>query len=586
MSPPALAEARLGLDHLYHARLEEAAAAFERLRALDPNSPAPDFLLGGIQWHLVTTGPQGFTAGGELEQRFFAHMDDAIAAGEARLETDKDNVAAHFFLGGAYGYKARYRALQEKWWDAYRDGRRGVNHLERAVELAPDLDDAYLGLGIFHYYSDVLPSVLKFFAGFVGMSGDRERGLAEIRRAVRGGQLVGVEGRFFLAEIYTTFEEDHWTAYGFSQALRDEFPEHDLFAWVNARTLDALHLDQRSTAEWTALREGERNRRTLGFLDYRLARSRLFGGDFEGAAREFKEHLDYGRLRSTRITMWGRIRYGMALDTLGRHVEAVKQYQLAHDLDASGSARDRTSERLSAGSRDPSVISLTELEEVAAILRDTGSGGHARVDSTEARTTRPSRGMSGSEQTRYFRILAMLAEAHLRRGDATRCTDLIDRTVGGPVRPSKQSRAELIALRGRAEVRRGNADRAREDLHTARSLSAGDTRREYERLATLVEPAPAGGALPTGDWILRFAAPDRAELRLEVEGSFLPAGRRLPLTFVDGAWTGEYPVDSPEPVTYRFVVDGQTPRPDPDAESVVMSADEAWCVRTPQPKQM
>ncbi|HMB69802.1 MAG TPA: hypothetical protein VKU85_10840, partial [bacterium] len=271
LPPAAMAVAREGLEHLYHARLHEAADSFERLRTLAPGSPAADFLLGGIQWHVVTTGPQGFTAGGEAERRFFAHMDDAIAAGERQLENDGDDVAAHFFLGGAFGYKARYLAMQEKWWDAYRNGRRGVSHLEEAVELAPDLEDAYLGLGIFHYYADVLPSVLKFLAGFVGMGGDRERGLEEIRRATRGGHLVNVEARFFLAEILTTFEDDHWTAYGIARSLREQYPEHDLFAWMYARTLDALHRGGESAAEWRALREGERDRQTVGFLDYRLA---------------------------------------------------------------------------------------------------------------------------------------------------------------------------------------------------------------------------------------------------------------------------------------------------------------------------
>ncbi|NNE42649.1 MAG: hypothetical protein HKN12_00445, partial [Gemmatimonadetes bacterium] len=104
LPPDALREAQAGLDHLYHGRTGQARAAFERVRALQPASPAADFLLGGIEWHRLTTGPQGFTGGGATERDFFARMDAAIAVGEAAIERDGDDLAARFFVGGAYGY--------------------------------------------------------------------------------------------------------------------------------------------------------------------------------------------------------------------------------------------------------------------------------------------------------------------------------------------------------------------------------------------------------------------------------------------------------------------------------------------------
>ncbi|HMB69948.1 MAG TPA: tetratricopeptide repeat protein, partial [bacterium] len=335
-----LADARAGLDHLYHARIPQAREAFERIRARNPASPAADFLLGGVEWHRVTTGPAGFTEGGPAEKSFFARMDSAIALGEAAVDRNPDDVSARFFLGGAYGYKARYLAIQQKWWTAYRTGKAGVGHLERVVEQAPDLADAYLGLGIYHYYTDVLPSIFRFLGTLIGIRGDRDRGLEEIHRALREGSLVNVEARFFLAELNTSFENDHWTALGWSRSLRDEFPENELFAWLNARVLDELHLADEASAEWLALRERPRDGSLRGFLEYRLIRTKLFGGRFEEAAEDFERELPRG-FGSKRITMWGRVRYGLCLDFLGRHREAMRQYELAHGLDASGSAKDR-----------------------------------------------------------------------------------------------------------------------------------------------------------------------------------------------------------------------------------------------------
>lgn len=578
-----LADARVGLDHLYHARTELARAAFERIRARHPESPAADFLLGGIAWHELTTGPQGFASGGTAEKQLFAHMDAAIAAGERALARDPSDVAARFFVGGAYGYEARYLALAEKWWDAYRTGRKGLKQLERVVHDAPDMEDAYLGLGIYHYYADVIPAVLKVLGGIVGLGGDRARGLQEIRRALRGGSLVRVESRFFLGEIYTEFEEDHWTALGFSRSLRDEFPENELFAWLNARVLDELYLTDLAGTEWGALRAKQHSSRVRGFLDYRLARSRLSGGDFAGAAEELRDLLDRGRLGSPRITMWGRLRYGLALDFLGRHDDAMTQYRVVRDADETGDAKDRAIARLAAGRKDPRITSLAELEETAKILRSSRSHGEDALRRMESDVTGASRGLVHSDAVRYFRILGDLANARLVRGDAAGCDAAVSRALALPTRPPKESRASLLALRGRARVRLGHGKEADADLRAARALVAGDARARYDKdrelIGRLGREGVAPGTVGTGPEVLRFEAPDRGEIVLEVEGDFLPAGQRLRLVRKGILWTGEARLAAPRQVRYRFVADGASLRPDPKAPRVVVDGDVAWCVR-------
>ncbi len=587
-----LADAREGLDHLYHARTEEAAAAFERIRARNPKSPAADFLHGGIAWHELTTGPEGWAGEGPAEKRFFQRMDAAIALGEAALERDPGDVSARFFTGGAYGYEARYLALQEKWWDAYRTGRKGLKHLERAAADAPSLDDPYLGLGIYHYYADVIPSVLKVLAGIVGLGGDRERGLAEIRRALRGGQLVGTEAAFFLAEIHTSFEEDHWTALGYARALRDRYPENELFTWLHARVLDELHLARAAQAEWKSLRDKPRTSRVRGFLDYRLARTRLASGDFEGAARDLGDLLERGRLGSRRITMWGRLRCGMALDVLGRHEEALKQYALAKELDASDPARERATARLEAGRRDPSVVSLPELAEAARIVRASGSGGEARIRALEEMVSGPSRGLSGSEERAYFAVLGDLAMARLVRGDAAGCLAAVDRALSDTRRAPRESRAELLEVRARALVRRSRTKEALADLREGRSLAAGGIRDRLDAARELVARLPRTRDPGRGAASVRFEAPDRGEFLLEVEGDFLPAGERLPLTLDKGRWSVEARFPVPTTIRYRFVADGLARRPDPAAPRTVLVGDEAWSewsppdlAPEPQPKQ-
>jgi len=581
LDPASLEDARRGLEHLYHARPIQAAAAFEQIRARLPESPAADFLHGAIEWHRVTTGPQGMTAGGDPEKAFFARMNAAIELGEKAIEKDPGDLSARFFLGGAYGYEARYLALQENWWTAYRTGKKGVGHLEKVVEADPTFGDAYLGLGIYHYYADVLPKVLKIFGTLVGLRGDREKGLDEIRRARRDGALVEEECRFFLAEIESTFEENHWRALAYSRSLRDEYPENELFTWINARILDELHLTDLSIAEWTALRGQAKGRRLTGFIEYRLARSLLFAGDFEGAAARLDELLTLGRLGSRRITMWGRLRYGVALDFLGRHEEALKQYEIAKELDASDLARERAAARIHAGRRDPAVVSLEELAETARILKETSRRTETELRRVEHLVVDPPRGRSKRVRLDSFRILEDLVEARLRDGRPADCVAAVARALELSPGPLAESRARLLAIRARAYQRTGRTEEAIADLSRAHERASGDGRRRIgrdrdlvERLADIVRPAPAAAAAFT------FRARDRGELLLEVE---FP-DRRVPMELADGVWTVTTDGTGRDPLRYRFVADGEFRRLDPHAPRVKLIDDEAWSF-VPQPKQ-
>ena len=80
-------------------------------------------------------------------------------------------------------------------------------------------------------------------------------------------------------------------------------------------------------------------------------------------------------------------------------------------------------------------------------------------------------------------------------------------------------------------------------------------------------------------------AKDRGEIRLEVEGDFLPPGIRLPMTLADGRWTAAWPEPPQRPYRYRFVADGKRRRIDPTAPRIEFDGDGAWSWSTsPDPE--
>ena len=540
--------------------------------------------MGGLEWHKLTTGPSELIASESGSAPFFTEMNEAISLGEAAVKANPSDASARFFLGGAYGYEARYLALQEKWWDAYQKGKKGVSHLERVVKDRPDYGDAYLGLGIYHYYADVIPSVLKFFSKIVGMDGDKKRGLQEIHRSLREGTIVEQEARFFLAEIYSTFEEDQWRALEFSRTLRDQYPENELFAWMNARVLDELHLTGQATHEWEWLRTQAQGPGHRGFVEYRLARTRLYSGDFEGAAAQFQDLLQRGTLGSRRMTVWSHIRLGVAYDFLGRYEESLGQHRKALELKASDTAKERAEERIAAGKKDPGVLSLLELQEMASILKDTGAHGEKELRMLEDKLTGPSRVLSKSKADLYYDIARDLAEARMRRGDAAGCVAAVDRILKSGRQTPSEEKALLLEVRARAQARVGRLDEARSDLQSARSKAGGDARPRIDReIELLAKGNPYATAAPIAEPAgRRVETSDRGELTLEVEVMSGGDSSRIPMDLQGAKWISRPLPESSGDLLYRFVANGLSPRIDPTTARTVMNVDQAWSV---YPKQ-
>ena len=70
--------------------------------------------------------------------------------------------------------------------DATAVGKSGLSYRQSdALALEPQLDDAWFGIGLYHYYADVAPAALKLLRMLLLLpGGDRNQGLAEMLRTI------------------------------------------------------------------------------------------------------------------------------------------------------------------------------------------------------------------------------------------------------------------------------------------------------------------------------------------------------------------------------------------------------------------
>lgn len=186
-----------GKRAVYNLHFDRAESLFEEAQLRYPEYPhgfVYQAYVNGMAFALDESNDSLSTL---VEQRIAI----AIEKSEAYREAFPDDPDGYFYVAIASGVEAVVHIVERRFLKAYWSGRRAKKHLETVIEIDSTYADAYLGLGMFHYYADLLPGVLKFVAGLLGFDGDRDRGKDEILRAAANGHYFRVEGEFIFHSI-------------------------------------------------------------------------------------------------------------------------------------------------------------------------------------------------------------------------------------------------------------------------------------------------------------------------------------------------------------------------------------------------
>jgi hypothetical protein len=242
-------------DLILDARFDEAAA---RLKDTCPPAPVPACrsLAAASLWWRILIDPDS-TA---LDAPFTRVVDEAIAAAEEWTRREPQRGEAWFYLGAAYGPRVNWRALRGQRIAAAREAKKIKDALERALQLDASLDDAQFGIGLYHYYADVLPGYAKLLRWLLLLpGGDRTAGLAEMVRARDRARLLRGEADFQLQQVYLWYENRPKDAIALLEALDARYPYNPVFLERIAEARSKQFRDREaSAAAWHRLRDRAR----------------------------------------------------------------------------------------------------------------------------------------------------------------------------------------------------------------------------------------------------------------------------------------------------------------------------------------
>lgn len=220
------------IAHISHETLnsehDKAISRTQELISLYPKEPFPRFLLTTIYMYILGSY-SNFPANEKYETYKKKFLGAAADAKKTCDEYSVQNATIYFLRGMVLGVEGMVHLQDKEYLNSYSKGKSAVAALEKSLEIDPRNYDAYLGLGIFEYYCSKFTGAIKLLAWLIGFSGNSEKGLQYVTKAMTHGKYAKVPAKVFLASAYIEYGDRLDEGVEFARTLRAQYPRNFTF---------------------------------------------------------------------------------------------------------------------------------------------------------------------------------------------------------------------------------------------------------------------------------------------------------------------------------------------------------------------
>lgn len=327
-------EIESGISYIYHTKFDSADIKFNSYIKKHSNNPEGYFFLAMLDYWKILLNKKDEAYDDEFNER----IKKVIDVSDKILDKNENDFNAIFYKGGALGYRGLLRSIRESWLKAAEDGKEALNLFHTAIELQPDNKEALFGIGIYNYFADFIPEKYPMLKPLMIIfpKGDKIKGLMQIKEIASGNGYASTEAKYTLAYLYINYEKNYFESEKYSRLLFDTFPENPVFDKFLCSSLIGL-------ARFTEALEGYKNilqncqnnvkgydnKYTEREANYYIALALIRMDRAPEAEPYIKESLTLSKTLDNEETSFGvfsNLLYGMYLDVMKNHGEAVKYY--------------------------------------------------------------------------------------------------------------------------------------------------------------------------------------------------------------------------------------------------------------------
>jgi tetratricopeptide (TPR) repeat protein len=216
-----------GIEASFQENYSLAEGAFQSLIRMAPQDPAGYFFLAALYHAQMIDYESNFK-----EEEFYHNVKIAKELAQKRIKKDKKDPWSYLVLGNAYGAKAVYEAKKGNWWSALNEGLRAKSALKEAIKRDPELYDAYVGLGSYHFWSSVMTRAF-WWLPFLG--DHREQGISQMQLAYEKSVFSSAAAASGLVWMQIR-EKQYHEALSLALKMQSKYPQGKLFLWPIAET--------------------------------------------------------------------------------------------------------------------------------------------------------------------------------------------------------------------------------------------------------------------------------------------------------------------------------------------------------------
>ncbi|WP_025762420.1 tetratricopeptide repeat protein [Dyadobacter tibetensis] len=233
--PAAMKTIQKSLDRIYNLEFAEAQKLIDRIEVQYPGHPVSHILDSFVLFWKYLPVKDHKT----MSKVYVQHLNKCLDAVDKKFGKDSKDPEAVFYTMVARGYLAMMYNYNGEMLSAASEGKKAYNAFTEGLKLTNKNPEFYFTSGMYNYYVEVYPEehpivkpLLIFFK-----SGDKELGLRQIEIGTRLGTITKAESCFYLAHIFTKYENKTEKAASFMQKLVDWYPQNPLYAMKYAEAL-------------------------------------------------------------------------------------------------------------------------------------------------------------------------------------------------------------------------------------------------------------------------------------------------------------------------------------------------------------
>jgi len=330
-----------GIDDIYKMEFDDCEQTFRDLLKSYPGLPYAYFGLATASWARFEYQEEesSLARHDEFERR----IKDAIVHGNAWVKAHPEDADGLVCVSGMYGMRARLSLMLHSWVFAYLDGRSALKLIERAQKADPAEYDAYTGLGMWDYYADTLPKIIKALGRIVAIHGDAKRGIQRLKLAADRGEHTSTAAKLILIELMqdrTTPYYDPEQGLKMIREVRARFPMNPLFQFVEIIYLYEARRPNEAALQAQDFLQGIKEGRRFYEARYAprgyvgLAAAYCMMRDFDKAEAALTEAVNIMEREGgpNRWGLWALVRRGQLRDVRRNRPGAFQDYRRALQL--------------------------------------------------------------------------------------------------------------------------------------------------------------------------------------------------------------------------------------------------------------